>query len=160
MQGNIFIKLYRLIIYIGSNLQSIFLLALRLFWGSSFFFSGLAKLQNIQSIADYFSTLGIPFPLFNAYAASLVECIGGACLFIGLGSRLASLGLATVMTVALYTAHHEAFVGAFEDPQKFITQLPFTYLMTSLIIFIFGPGKLSFDYLIEKRIRIHRHRIR
>jgi putative oxidoreductase len=151
MLKSLFGRFYQLLIYVGSNLQSFFLLAIRLFWGSSFFMTGLGKLQNIPAITEYFAGLGIPFPLFNAYAASSVECIGGACLVLGLGSRLASLGLMGVMVVALLTADHEALVNAFDDPQKLITRLPFTYLYTSLVVFIFGPGKVSIDYLMEKR---------
>lgn len=152
MRNSFFKKFYQLIIDVGSNLQSVFLLAIRLFWGGSFFMGGIDKLQNIASIAEYFSTLGIPFPMLSAYAASLTECIGGACLVLGLGSRLASLALIVVMVVALATAHHDALAGAYDNPEKLLMQAPFTYLLTSLIIFIFGPGKVSVDNLIEKKL--------
>lgn len=153
MKQSIFKRFYQLIIDVGSNLQSVFLLAIRLFWGGSFFMGGLGKFQNISSITEYFSSLGIPLPALNAYMASGIECIGGACLFLGLGARLGSLGLIVVMLVALFTAHHDALITAYDDPQKLITQLPFTYLMASLIVFIFGPGKISFDYLIENKMK-------
>lgn len=152
MKGSFFKGFYQLIIDVGSNLQSVFLLAIRLFWGGSFFMTGMGKLQDISAIAEYFSSLGIPFPIFSAYAASFVECVGGACLFLGFGARLASLGLMVVMLVALATADRDALLGAYNDPQKLLTRLPFTYLFTSVIVFIFGPGKISVDYLIEKRI--------
>lgn len=150
MKNSILTKFYQGIVTIGSSLQSIFLLAIRLFFGGSFFMAGFNKLHNIQGIADFFAGLGLPFPLFNAYAASLIELICGACLFLGLGSRLASIGLMIVMAVAIYLTNYNELIGLFDDTQKLITQVPFIYFMASLLIFIFGPGKISVDELIER----------
>ncbi len=150
MKDSLFAKFYQLIIDIGSNLESAFLLALRLFFGGSFFMAGLGKIQNIDSIAQFLEQLNIPFPLVGAYATSLVELIGGACLFLGLGSRLAAFALSVVMCVAISTASRDALLGAYDDPQKLITQVAFVYLMACITVFIFGPGKVSVDALIKR----------
>lgn len=145
-----FKKFYGGLTAVGSNLQSVFLLAVRLFWGYMFFQTGLGKLRDIEPIVEYFKSLGIPYPEFNAYAAGGVECICGFCLLIGFLSRLVAIPLIGVMVVAFLTASLDALKGAYDDPQKFVKQLPFTFLLAALIIFIFGPGKASLDYLLCK----------
>ena len=141
---------YQGIISAGESFGNFFLLALRLFWGYSFFTSGLGKIQNVNSVVTFFSSLGIPFPEFNAHLVGWVECIGGACLFFGIASRLVAIPLAIVMITALFTQHFDVTKRLFEDPQEVVNQLPFNYLLVCLIIFAFGPGKISLDYLFER----------
>ena len=141
---------YHMLISIGTIVQSILLLAMRIYWGGSFLLTGWGKWHNIPSISDYFSSLNIPFPTFNAYLVGSIELIGGFCLLIGLASRLVSIPLIVIMVTALFTEHREALVNAWDDPQNLITQLPFNYLLTALIVFAFGPGKISADFLIQK----------
>ena len=141
--------IYQGVIWLGNHLQSIFLLAVRLFWGYSFFQAGSGKLANISGIIEYFQSLGIPYPQINAYLAASTETIGGICLILGLFSRLVSIPLMFTMIVAYATAHHEVLVSIFTDSEAFIAQTPFTFLFASLIIFIFGPGKIALDYLLK-----------
>lgn len=144
-------NLYEGLIAAGSHLQSLLLLAMRLFWGYGFFISGWGKFQNISKVIDFFKDLGIPFAEFNAYLASGVECIGGLMLLIGLGSRLVSIPLAFTMVVALLTAHSDAVEHIIQDPEALVRQPPFNYLLTCVIIFAFGPGAFSLDFLLDKR---------
>jgi len=139
---------YAYLVKAGQSLQSPLLLAVRLFWGYQFFDAGFSKLQDISSIAEYFSKLNIPFPHLNAYLAGGTECIGGALLFLGLFARLASIPLMIVMCVAFLTAESEALRNVFADPTHFISRTPFTFLLASLLIFVFGPGKFSLDRLL------------
>lgn len=141
---------YGLLISIGDNCQSFLLLVIRLFWGFSFFWTGFGKLQDIGPFEEALTSLGFPFPLINAYAAASVECIGGACLFLGLGSRLAAIPLAVTMIVAFATAHLAAILADPTDPLIVLQQAPFTFLFASILIFVFGPGKASLDYFLEK----------
>jgi len=149
---SIFKRFYLKIISIGNTLQSPFLLAIRLFWGMTFFMTGLGKLMNIDPVIGYFTSLNIPMPAFNAYLASYVECIGGACLFLGIASRLVAIPLMCNMIVAYLTAETQSIVMLFQNPLNFVTRTPFTFLFASLIIFIFGPGIFSIDYLMEKYV--------
>lgn len=136
-------KIYSPFVWIGKLFRSPLLLALRLYWGVEFFITGYGKLTDISKVAGFFSELGIPYPLQNAYAAGSIECFGGLLLIIGLFSRLVSIPLATTMIVAYATAH----TNAFADPATFVEQPPFNFLLTSLIVLAFGPGKFSLDYL-------------
>lgn len=147
-------RTYKGLIFSGFLLQPLFLLVIRLVWGFGFFETGRDKLQDIDSIISYFTSLGIPYPFINAYIAATIECVGGLFLCIGLASRLVAIPLIITMMVAYYTAHHSAFVGIISDPQTFIQQTPFNYLIASLIVLIFGPGIFSIDALIKRFKRI------
>lgn len=147
---NMIREFYQGIISAGEAFGNFFLLALRLFCGYSFFTSGLRKIQNVDSVVTFFSSLGIPFPEFNAHLVGWVECIGGACLFLGIASRLVSIPLAIVMITALFTQHFEVTKKLFENPDEAINQTAFIYLMVCLTIFAFGPGKISIDYLFGR----------
>jgi putative oxidoreductase len=155
-------KAYRLFENAASHLQSPLLLAVRLYWGWQFFQTGLGKLTNIDKVVDFFTNLGIPFPAFNAYLVGSLECIGGALLFFGLGSRIIALPLTLNMLVAYLTADREALFSIFSDPGKFYAAAPFTFFFASLLILVFGPGKISLDaaikYLRKRREQAQDHR--
>lgn len=133
---------------VGEVFKSVLLLAMRLYWGFGFFQSGFGKLADIGGTAQFFSELGIPFPIANAYMAGGIECFGGLFLMAGLFSRFVSFPLIVVMLVAYWTAHKEALVNIWSSPDQFVASHPFNYLLTALIVLAFGPGKLSLDYLI------------
>jgi putative oxidoreductase len=141
---------YSALITIGNFLQSFLLLAIRLFWGYLFFKGGLGKLQDISPVIEFFHSLGIPFPTVMAYLVGLIECVGGLCLMLGFASRLVAIPLATIMIVAYLTAHYDAVKNVLENHSEFIKQTPFNFLLTCLLIFAFGPGKISLDYLLKR----------
>ncbi|MBI4412188.1 MAG: DoxX family protein [Deltaproteobacteria bacterium] len=143
-------KLYQRLIGVASKFQSPFLLAIRLYWGFQFFQTGQGKLADIPKVAGYFGSLGIPFPTLNAYLAAGTECFGGLLLLMGFASRLVSIPLAFTMCVAYATAHRGALVNIFADPDTFLEQKPFLFLMTALIVLFFGPGIFSVDAIIRK----------
>ena len=135
----------------GNILQSPLLLLIRLFWGGSFFIAGIGKFTHMQKVVQFFETLGIPFASFSALLTASVETIGGACLILGVFSRLASIPLICTMIVAFLTAETEAVRMVFSDPQNFIHRDPFSFLFASLLVFVFGPGKISFDFWLWDR---------
>ncbi len=143
-------RLYLLLIDTGRALQSTFLLIVRLFWGGSFFFTGMGKLMNIDPVIGYFTSLNIPAPAVSAYLASYIEVVGGTCLFFGIASRIVVLPLIGNMIVAYLTAEIQATLMIFQNPINFVTRTPFTFLWASLTVFIFGPGTFSIDYLLGK----------
>jgi putative oxidoreductase len=147
----LFEKYYRLLIRAGSSLQSPFLLAVRLYWGWQFMQTGWGKLSDIGKVVGFFSDLGIPAPALNAYFISALEFGGGILLILGLGSRLIALPLAVDMIVAYITADREALLSIFSNPDKFTAAAPYTFLVASLIVLIFGPGKYSLDALLAAR---------
>jgi len=142
------IRLHSLFERAVSHLQSPLLLAVRLYWGWQFFQTGLGKLMHIPKIINFFTSLGIPFPAFNAYFVGSLECVGGTLLFLGLGSRIIALPLTFNMLVAYITADREALFSIFSDPGKFYAADPYTFLFAALLVLIFGPGKISVDSAI------------
>lgn len=143
-------QFYEKIIEFGNGFRHLLLLVLRLYWGFSFFQAGWGKLQNIEHVANYFQSLHIPLPLANAYIASSIECFGGLLLLVGFASRLIAIPLVFTMLVAYITTQYEALIGIFNEPDEFIAQKPFTYLLISLIIFACGPGMFSIDALLKR----------
>lgn len=135
---------------LGESFQHFLLLAIRVYWGFGFFLSGYGKLINIQTTASFFSSLGFPFPVYNAYIAGSIECFGGLLLLFGLASRLAALCLAVVMIVAYLTAHLDSIRHIYEDPDTFFNQAPFLFLYAALIVFAFGAGRFSIDALFGR----------
>lgn len=144
-------KLYEMFVRAASSLESPFLLIVRLYWGWQFMQTGWGKLGDIGKVTNFFTTLGIPFPALNAYFISGLEFVGGILLAVGLGSRLVAFLLAADMAVAYTIADHDALLSFFSDPDKFYAAAPFTFLVASLIILIFGPGRLALDTLIGRR---------
>jgi putative oxidoreductase len=143
-------RAYSLLTRSANSLQSAFLLFVRLYWGWQFVVDGWGKLHNLPKVIEYFGSLGLPAPGPTAYFVSILELVGGVLLALGLGGRLIALLLTANMTVAYITGDREALLSIFSDPDKFSAAAPFTYLMASLIILIFGPGRYSLDFLIGR----------
>jgi len=144
-------RLNALLARIGGFLQSPLLLVIRLFWGSQFFLVGRGKLMNLERTANFFASLNIPAPKLNAVLASCTECSCGLLLVLGLLTRFASPALISVMCVAYATADKEALQALFTNPDKFLSADPFLFLFAALIVFVFGPGKISLDALLFKK---------
>jgi len=146
-------KLQSLLAKAGALLRSPLLLAVRLFWGWHFIGTGWGKLHNLKGVTEYFGSLGIPAPHLNAIMAASTECVGGALLLLGLFSRFASLALIGVMCVAYGTAEIDTVRVIFSNPDKFLGADPFLFLYASVLVFAFGPGRLSLDSILfpEKR---------
>ena len=140
---------YQLLTRAANSLQSPFLLAVRLYWGWQLMQSGWGKLHNIAGVTEFFTSLGLPAPHFTAIAISNLELFGGALLALGLGSRLIALVLSGNMFMAYVTADREALLSVFSDPGKFYNADPFTFLLASLLVFIFGAGYFSVDRAIQ-----------
>ena len=144
-------RLYRLLIYAASSLQSPFLLGVRLYWGWQFAQDGWGKLHNLDKVTDLFTSLSIPAPAFSASFISGLEFAGGILLSLGLGARLISLLLTATMLMAYFTADREALLSVISNPDKFYAAAPYTYLFAAVIVLVFGPGEWSMDALLAKR---------
>jgi putative oxidoreductase len=133
-----------------SLLQSPFLLLVRLYWGWQLIESGWGKLHNLGKVTEFFASLNLPMPAQMAAFISCVEFFGGILLAIGLFSRMTALVLTINMIMAYITADREALFSVFSDPDKFYAAAPYTFLIASLIVLIFGPGKFCVDYLLRR----------
>jgi len=146
-------NLYGLLIRTASRLDSPFLLAVRLYWGWQMMQTGWGKLQGLGKVTDYFASLGVPFPALSAPFISVLEFAGGILIMFGLGSRLLALLLTVDMVVAYVLGDREALFSIFSNPDKFYAAAPFTFLIAFLIVLIFGPGLVSVDALLARRMK-------
>jgi putative oxidoreductase len=147
------LRLYRRVASVSSSLQSVMLLAVRLYWGFQFAQTGWGKLHNLVKIKGFFASLNLPFPSFTAPFVSTLEFVGGILLMLGLLSRPVALLLACNMFVAYWTADREALSAIFSDPGKFYAADPYTFLFASLMVLIFGAGLFAVDTLVAKRLK-------
>jgi putative oxidoreductase len=141
---------YRWLVVCADALRSPLLLVIRLFWGWQFFLTGKGKLMNLSRTSEYFESLGIPFPHSQALLAACTECFGGLLLLVGLASRVISLPLFILLTVAYCTADLDRVRMIFTNPDKFVTADEFLFLFAVAIVFVFGPGKISIDALVAR----------
>jgi len=142
------VAIYRWIITIASNLQHVFLLVIRLYWGWQFHLTGLGKLHDIPKVTGFFQSLGIPAPGLNAWLAGSTECLGGLFLLLGLASRVSTVPLIFTMVIAYLTASPDAVKHIFSKPDEFLSADPFLFMLAAVIVWLFGPGAFSVDGLI------------
>lgn len=136
--------------------QSLFLLLVRLYWGWQLVGAGWGKLTNVTATAMFFDQLGIPLPTVGAVLSGGGEFFGGLLLLVGLLARAAALVVLANMLVALVTAHTGDARAVLAEPARLITSPPFTHLMASLIVLLFGPGWIALDTLLRHRLSKHR----
>jgi putative oxidoreductase len=119
----------------------------RLTVGVAFAESGWGKVHNLETVAEYFTELGIPAPAFQATFVSYVELICGSLVLLGLGTRIAAVPLIGTMVVALITAKASEIAG-FSD---LIGTIEFCYAVLLAWLALAGPGAASLDHAIARR---------
>jgi putative oxidoreductase len=152
-------KLNDLLAAIGGNLQSLALLFIRLAWGFQLYESGIGHLTHIEKTTRFFAGLKffdrfpLPLPALNVYVSGTTELAGGILLGLGLFSRPVALLLFFNFCVAYATAGWSEIAGMihFHSPDDFINDAAFPFLVVSLLIFAFGPGKVAVDSLLFKK---------
>lgn len=140
-------KIYNELCGLFDNLQSIFLLIARLVVAYGFYEPALMKWNDINSVASWFATLGIPFPTLSAYLASTSELLGVVLIAIGFLTRIMSIPLMIVMVVAIFTVHIGNGFSAGDNG----FEIPLYYLIFLGLFLSNGAGKFSVDYLIFKK---------
>lgn len=142
-------------------LQHPLIFLVRLYWGYDFFQTGMGKLHNLDRTTEFFASLNIPFPAFQAVLVGNIEMIGGILLIAGFGARYVTLPLIGIMITAYLTDDREALMNIFTDPGSFVAATPFQHLLALLITLIFGPGAISVDSVFSswrnKRDQINRN---
>jgi putative oxidoreductase len=142
--------LYDLLVLIGNHLQSVVLFGIRFIWGIQLMQAGLGKLLNIGTPIDYFTSLGIPFPVENAWLVAFTETFGGMFLALGLLTRLTAIPLIINFIVAYITTEQDALHKLLKlDTDDFFAAAPFLFLFAAIIVLAFGPGAYSIDFLIN-----------
>ena len=137
---NIYMEFSRLSEY-GKSLALLFA---RLTIAYGFYEPAMMKWKDIGSVAEWFGSMGIPFPTLNAYMAASTEAVGVVLLTLGLLTRAISIPLIIVMIVAIITVHLPHGFSAGDNG----FEIPFYYMLFLLTFLSHGAGKFSLDRLI------------
>lgn len=130
--------------YCRDRVISLLILALRLFFGILFFSHGLDKMMNFNELSySYPSVFG-----FGSYMTLMLSifCEFACSIFLiaGLLVRITVIPMIAAMAVAFFDIHD----GMFPDGE-----LSLIYLVLFVILYITGPGRYSFDYLIDMKFQ-------
>ena len=111
---------------------------------------GGAGLQS--TVRAFRENLRIPAPL--AMLAVAAEFLGGLGLIVGLLSRVAALGIAVVMMVALVAVHRKFgfFMDWYGEKKGHGIEYHVLVLALALIVTIRGAGAFSLDQALYHRI--------
>jgi putative oxidoreductase len=132
-----------------NRLQDVFMLGMRLFVGWQFFKAGLLKLQAWDStlfLFQYEYRVPLLSPNLAAILGTVGELLFPALLFVGLAGRVSALGLQAVNIMAVVAYAHVIFSEGFESSAAD----HYLWGLMLLAIMIYGPGKLSADYILGR----------
>lgn len=133
---------------------------LRLIVGYGFMEHGFAKLaRGSGAFAIILHAMSVPAPHWMAWATILVEIFGGLVVFLGAFVTLASVPMAVVLLVAMFTVHLRygfssikllavTAAGAQFGPPGYETDLLYLGCLAALVLS--GPGPLSIDGWVRK----------
>ena len=130
-----------------SALKDLPLLFFRLILAYGFYQPAMNKLNDFQSIGQWFESMNYPLPMVSAYLAGFTEILGVVLLTLGLGTRIIAIPLMIVMIVAILTVH--AGNGFSAGNNGF--EIPLYYLLMLFALMVYGSGRISVDAIIGKR---------
>ena len=142
-------------------------LGLRIVVGYGFMAHGFAKLSRGPDVfAGILQTLHVPFPHLLAWATIVVEVLGGCAVFLGAWIWVASLPMAVILLVAMFTVHLPygfssikliavTDAGAQFGPPGYETNL--LYIASLVALVLGGSGPFSVERLLRHRTTVAAH---
>jgi putative oxidoreductase len=136
---------------------------LRLIVGFGFMQHGFAKLsRGPEAFAVILHGLAVPAPHFMAWLTILVEILGGLAILLGAFVPLASVPMAAVLIVAIFTVHLPygfsaiKLISAASGQPRFGPpgiEVNLLYLACLAALVIGGSGPLSIDEYARRRMK-------
>lgn len=127
-------------------------LAVRIVVGWVFLWTGWTKLTILPRMTETFRSRGIPAPEILTPFVSGMEFVGGVLLLVGLLTRFIAVPMMVIMVVAIAAVK-------WADVDSVATLLGFeevSYFVMFAWLAIAGPGPVSLDHLVLKRLRPNR----
>jgi putative oxidoreductase len=134
---------------------------LRLIVGFGFMQHGFAKMsRGPDAFAAILQALGAPAPHFMAWVSILTELLGGLAVLVGAFVALASIPMAILLLVAVFTVHlHNGFssikliavtaAGPQFGPVGYEVNLLYLACLAGLVLG--GAGRFAFDEYLQTR---------
>ncbi|MGW8169076.1 MAG: HvfX family Cu-binding RiPP maturation protein [Sulfurovaceae bacterium] len=138
------ISIYDFVKNLLSSFQSVSLLFTRAILAYGFYGPATHKWSDMKGTAAFFESVGIPFPLINAYITGTFELLGVILLTLGLLTRLISIPLMIIMVTAILTVHISNGFSTINNG----FEIPLYYFIFAFTLASFGGGKFSLDYLL------------
>jgi len=140
-------SLVRFIDWIAENTQTLSWTIMRVLGSAMFMTHGWPKMfgERAQPFMGGMDFFGIDVGVNMLWIAGAIELFGGALIAVGLLTRPMALLAAILMVMAYLTAHPAWF------PTLNNGELAAMYFSMFLVLFSFGPGKLSLDALVFGR---------
>lgn len=125
------------------------LLLLRIALGAVIFYAGYIKLivMGPEAVTGFFAAEGIPLAGFFAWAITLLEFVGGACLVLGLLTRPIAALLSINMVVAFLLVSIE--IGFMSPDGHSGAEVNLLLIGGFLALLFAGPGSISLDSKLE-----------
>jgi putative oxidoreductase len=128
-----------------SNWQGVGLVWLRFLIGCGIASHGMEKIfgGGMERFVQGVTQMGFPLPALFAWAAALSEGLGGLCLAVGLGTRVAAFFVFCTMSVALFIAHRA-------DPFR-TKEMAYLYWSAAGALMMLGGGPYTLEAIIRRR---------
>jgi putative oxidoreductase len=130
----------------NNSTQDTVALIARILLAAMFIISGFGKIGGFEGTAGYIASKGLPMPQVVAALTIALELGGGILLAVGYKARWVALALGVFSVIAAVIFHN---FWAVEAAQKMGQQINFMKNITiaggMLMVFAFGPGRLSVD---------------
>lgn len=121
-------------------------LAARVTVGAMFVSTGWGKLQNLDRVIEFFQSLGIPAPEYQAPFVAATEFSCGLLLVAGLATRFAAAPLVVTMLVAIRTALWPELEGVID----LFGKEEFLFIVLLGWLAVAGAGAVSLDALAAR----------
>lgn len=125
--------------------------ALRIYLGLGLFFKGFYFVYSDNLSSEFMHLIDLPFFSFlSVHIVGMAHICGGLLLALGLLTRVAALSQIPILFGAVFFVHWQQ--GLFASEQS----LEFTLLVLFLLVIfsIYGWGRLSVDFALEKRRKV------
>ena len=124
----------------------------RILVGAVFLSEGIQKFLFPAALGvGRFVKIGIPAPSFTAPFVGVVEIVCGACLILGLLTRLSTIPLLIDISVAIAATKVPMLVHQGFWPAAHEARTDFCMVLGLVFLLLVGAGPLSLDHALKRR---------